>query len=84
MDREGGAVVARLPRKPGRKDHEYTHLFAGEINSVAEETSVAERSSTVTQKDDRIALLETRVYNLERALSDLAERLGEKIHLATE
>jgi hypothetical protein len=83
MDREGGAVVARLPRKPGRKDHEYTHLFAGEIDSVAEETSVAGRSSAVTLKDDRIALLETRVRNLENALSDLAERLGEEINLAT-
>jgi uncharacterized protein YceH (UPF0502 family) len=84
MDREGGAVVARLPRKPGRKDHEYTHLFAGEIDSVAEETSIAERSSAVTQKDDRIALLESRVCNLERALSDLAERLGESINLTAE
>lgn len=82
MDREGGSVVARLPRKPGRKDHEYTHLFAGEIDSVAEETSVAERSSAVTQKDDRITLLETRVCKLEHALSDLAERLGEEINLA--
>jgi hypothetical protein len=84
MDREGGAVVARLPRKPGRKDHEYTHLFAGEIDSVDEETSIAERSSAVTQNDDRIALLESRVCNLERALSDLAERLGESINLTAE
>ena len=82
MHREGGPVVARLPRKAGRKDHEYTHLFAGEIDSVAEETSVAERSSAVTPKDDRIAQLETRVCNLEGALSDLAERLGEEINLA--
>lgn len=84
MDREGGAVVARLPRKPGRKDHEYTHLFAGEIDSVDEETSIAERSSAVAQKDDRIALLESKVSNLERALSDLAERLGESINLTAE
>ena len=84
MHREGGAVVARLPRKLGRKDHEYTHLFTGEIDSVAEETSIAERSSAVTQKDDRIALLESRVCNLERALSDLAERLGESINLTAE
>jgi hypothetical protein len=84
MDREGGAVVARLPRKPGRKDHEYTHLFAGELDSVEEETNVAERSLAVMQKDDRIAQLETRVCNLERALSDLAQRLGEEIILADE
>jgi len=82
MDREGGPVVARLARKSGRKDHEYTHLFAGEVDSIAEETSVAERSSAVIQKDDRIAQLEARVSKLERALSDLAERLGEDINLA--
>ena len=83
MEREGGPVVARLPRKPGRKDHEYTHLFAGEVNSVAEETDVAERSSAIIQKDARIDQLESRVNRLERALSDLAERLGEEIDLAT-
>lgn len=37
IDREGGAVVARLPKRPGRQDHEYVHLFSGEHNSVAEE-----------------------------------------------
>jgi len=82
MDREGGPVVARLARKSGRKDHEYTHLFAGEVDSVTEEEHVAERSSAVTPKDDRIAQLETRVSKLERALSDLAERLGEEINLS--
>jgi uncharacterized protein YceH (UPF0502 family) len=82
MDREGGAVVARLARKSGRKDHEYTHLFAGEVDSVAEETNVTERSSAVNQKDDRLTQLEARVYKLERALTDLAERLGEEINLA--
>ena len=82
MEREGGPVVARLPRKAGRKDHEYMHLFAGEIESVTEETRVAERSSALFYKHDRVAQLEARVGQLERALSDLAERLGEEINLA--
>jgi hypothetical protein len=82
LDREDGPVVARLARQPGRKDHEYTHLFAGEVDSVAEETGVAERSSAVSQKGDKFAQLEARVDKLERALSDLAERLGEDINLA--
>ncbi len=84
MDREGGPVVARLARKPGRKDHEYTHLFAGEIESVDEDSSVVVQSSVTAQKGDRIALLETRVSSLERALADLAQRLGEEIDLAAE
>ncbi len=82
MDGEGGPVVARLARQSGRKDHEYTHLFAGEVDSVAEETNVAQRSSAASPKDGRIAQLEARVYRLERALSDLAQRLGEEIDLA--
>lgn len=82
MDREDGPVVARLSRQSGRKDHEYTHMFAGEVESVAEETGIAERSSTVSQKGDKFAQLEARVGKLERALSDLAERLGEDINLA--
>jgi len=82
MDREGGPVVARLARKPGRKDHEYTHLFAGVLDSVAEETSVTERSSAVPHKDDRIAQLEARVSKLEIALTDLAKSLGEEVNLA--
>lgn len=81
INREGGAVVARLPRKPGRMDHEYMHLFAGEIASVTEEPGVAERPSAVGHKDDRITRLEERVSKLENALSLLAEHLGEDIDL---
>lgn len=81
IDREGGPVVARLARQPGRKDHEYTHLFAGEVDSAAEEISVAERSSAITQKIDRLAQLEVRVCKLEQALTNFAQRLGEEINL---
>lgn len=81
MMREGGPVVARLARKPGRKDHEYMHLFAGAIDSVSEEESVADRSSVASHKFDRIAKLEARVDKLEQALKDLAEHLGEEIDL---
>ena len=81
LERDGGAVVARLARKPGRKDHEYTHLFSGDVDSVAEDETIAERSSLVTHKQDRIASLEARVLRLESALADLAGRLGEQIDL---
>ena len=81
IDRESGALVARLPRRTGRMDHEYTHLFAGDLASVAEQQSAAERSSTVSHKSDKIPRLEARVATLERALSDLANRLGEQVEL---
>ena len=81
MDRVGGPVVARLPRRAGRKDHEYMHLFAGEIASVSEDSGTAQRSSVAVPRQDRIAQLEARVQSLEHALKDLAARLGEEIRL---
>ena len=81
IDREAGAVVARLPRRAGRQDHEYVHLLGGEVTSVTEEESVVERSSSTTQRGDKIAQLEARITALESALSGLAARLGEHVEL---
>ena len=72
-DREGGAVVARLPRVPGRRDHEYTHLFAGEIESVEEEErlqgSGAPRSSRLDELEARVQALEAELAALKQELS---------------
>jgi len=32
-EREGGAVVAKLPRTPGRRDSEYMHLLSGPVSA---------------------------------------------------
>lgn len=34
LDREGGALVTRLPRRPGRRDREYAHLLGGPVQSA--------------------------------------------------
>ena len=81
LNREGGPVVARLPRKAGRKDHQYTHLFSGEIISMPEEITVTEPGSTSIPKQDRVAKLEKRVATLEHALQKLAQQLGEEVIL---
>lgn len=81
MDREGGAVVARLPRRAGRQDHEYVHLFAGDIESAPEEADIVQRTPAASNRDEQISKLENRVAALENALKDLAERLGEDIDL---
>ena len=67
-ERKGGAVVARLPRKPGRRDHEYAHLFSGEIETVPEDDAVAQPSNP---RRDRIAELEARVAALEAGYAEL-------------
>jgi uncharacterized protein YceH (UPF0502 family) len=74
---EAGVVVARLPRKAGRQDHEYMHLFCGEIESVAIEPSMLSVSKPI--REDRLAKLETRVSQLESALVSLADKLGETV-----
>ncbi len=72
-DREGGAVVARLPRVPGRRDHGYMHLFAGEIDSVAaEERAVV----PATPRASRLDELEARVQALETEVAALREQLS--------
>ena len=81
MALERGPVVSRLARQAGRKDHEYTHLFAGDIESVPEDTAIAARVSTPS-KNQQMSMLETRVAVLEKALTEMAGRLGEEIDLA--
>lgn len=81
MALESGPVVSRLARKAGRKDHEYMHLFAGDIESVPQDAALAPRASTAAG-NQQMSLLETRVAVLEKALTEMAGRLGEQIDLA--
>jgi len=78
---EGGALVARLARQAGRQDHQYTHLYAGEVESVAEDVAIAPRAQAASS-NQQVSNLESRVAALEKALSELAGRLGEDIDLA--
>ncbi len=79
MEREGGPLVARLPRLAGRQDHQYMHLFAGAVESVAEDEAVVDKPAG--HRSDRVAELEQRVEVLERALQALAAKLGEEVDL---
>ena len=72
-DREGGAVVARLPRVTGRRDHEYMHLFAGEIDSVPVEERPA---GPMPPRSSRLDELEARVQTLEAELATLKQELS--------
>jgi len=87
MADERGPVVARLARQAGRKDHQYSHLFAGDIESVAQDTAITPRQPTPStasnnQHDRQVNMLETRVAALEKALTEMAGRLGEELDLA--
>lgn len=73
---DGGALVVKLPRTPGRKDAEYMHLFSGpvDIEALAAErqTANSEKSSPRTS----VSELEQRVSDLEADVAALKEQLN--------
>ena len=71
-------LVMRLPRQPGRKEHRYTHLLAGEpdIEQTSFPTPEAARIQVQTE-DDRISRLETEVVALRDELAEIRRQLGE-------
>ena len=75
IERDGDPLVVQLPRTPGRKDAEYTHLFCGPVDVEAHVTkaisSAGDRESARRDESD----LETRVSRLEAELARLRELL---------
>ena len=70
--REGGPLVARLARVPGRRDHQYAHLLSGAIECVPQDEASARAEPRVGRRTDleqRVAALELEVAALKRALS---------------
>ena len=76
IDREGGPLVARLPRVAGRQDHEYTHLFAGAVESVASEVDPGAGTGEAGTRTDRVGQLEARLQELSAEVADLKRQLG--------
>ena len=73
--REGGAVVARLARVPGRRDHQYAHLLSGAIESVSADDLPARtqpRGGRLAELERRAAALELDVAALKGRPSDPA------------
>ena len=71
-EREGGPLLVKLPRTPGRKDSEYMHLFGGPIDieahvSQAKASGSSERVS-VAELAERVAQLESDVAELKKQL----------------
>ena len=76
MEREPDALIARLPRAPGRKDSEYMHLFCGPIDGSLTTVEPAQATRTPTntgELESRVAALESELATLKSRLADLLE-----------
>lgn len=79
LAREPEPLVARLPRRPGRKEARYAHLLAGEVAADAPEAAhAADAGASPTPADDeRVAALERAMDELRTELAALRAELAE-------
>lgn len=75
IEREGPALVVKLPRTPGRKDSEYMHLFSGTIDIEDYEKQAAATLLSETPAKISVSELAERVSRLETELAELKELL---------
>ena len=77
MEREGEALVVKLPRTPGRKDSEYMHLFSGPVDVEALASAAEEKRAAAPRERHSVAELAERVSQLEAEVAALKEKLGQ-------
>jgi uncharacterized protein YceH (UPF0502 family) len=75
IEREGDALVVKLPRTPGRKDAEYMHLFCGEVDLQAHASNAEARISAEPSARTNVAELEQRISDLETEVEKLKHLL---------
>lgn len=73
IDLQGGPMVVKLPRTPGRKDSEYMHLFSGPVDVEAHSQQV----QTVRSRErESVSELAQRVDRLEAEVEELRTKLN--------
>lgn len=75
--RGSGALVSKMPKQPGSREHRWAHCLCGE----PEMPVMPERSAV---GNDRMAELEERVAKLENELAQLREQLSYSVSIDTE
>ena len=76
--REGGALVQRLARQPGRREARYAHLFSGPIDDSAaapyDEAATAAAATVRAGTDDEVL---ERLGRLEAQVSELRDQIAQ-------
>jgi uncharacterized protein YceH (UPF0502 family) len=72
-------LAARLPRQPGRKEHRYTHLLAGEPEFEEAAPAATPEAATlrVRAENERIAALEEEMADLRKEFEKLKQEMTE-------
>ena len=69
-ERQTGAMVMKLPKQPGSREHRWTHLLCGE-------PAVAEASlRAVSAHEDGLVVLEERIARLEHQIAEMRAALA--------
>lgn len=75
IERDDDPLVVKLPRTPGRKDAEYTHLFCGPVDVQAHVDKAQTKVPTMSSTQVSIVDLDQRVSDLEAELTELKKLL---------
>ncbi len=76
VEYEGGPLVVKLPRTPGRKDSAYMHLFSGEVDIEAYEAEASASTGSDTSQRVSVSELSERVSKLEAEVAELKKLLS--------
>ena len=76
ISREGGPVVVKLARMPGRKDAEYMHLFSGPVDVEARAEAALAAKPQAASSRNQVAELSERVAQLEQDVAELKALLS--------
>lgn len=69
-ERSSGALVIRLPKQAGSREHRWAHLLCGAVALPSEEPT-RETSGERRELEERVTRLEVQVAELQAALKDL-------------
>jgi len=77
--RESGALVVKLPRQPGRKEHRYLHLLCGPPSPEMMEagTPTGEHTGSLCTEKETIDRLEQEIIELRGEMQALREQFAE-------